>query len=217
MPVRISLTGVSGAGIRIVGRMGCWRQASVAFSSQLRYALIPVGSTRILKNPGQPKPTLCRSTNAPETAIRMPGKEATARIKINKLLEAAGLALLSGRQRARQHLSRTQHHDQVNRPGRARRQFRENRQRVHRLPPPRRQGLPIHRSGGESRRQESARRQGAGPQVRPFPELPFRHPLQREPALFLGPRTRQPLPHHLVSDARFGASATKRSRPTRSA
>ena len=134
----------------------------------------------------------------------MSEKEATARIKINKLLEAAGWRFFRGRQRARQHPPRTQRHDQVSRSRRARRELREDEQGLHRLPAARRQGLPAHRPGGQGRGQEPARRQGAGPQVRPLPELPLRHPLQRQPALLLGSGARQPLRHHLVPDAGLG-------------
>jgi hypothetical protein len=95
--------------------------------------------------------------------------------------------------------ARTQRHHQVRRPRRARRELREDPQGLRRLPAARRQGLPAHRPGGQGRGQEPARRQGAGPQVRPLPELPLRHPLQRQPALLLGSGTRQPVPHHLVS------------------
>ena len=103
----------------------------------------------------------------------MSDKEATARIKINKLLEAAGWRFFRGRQRARQHPSRTQRHDQVDRPRRARRQLREDGEGLHRLPSARRQGLPVHRPGSQGRGQEPARRQGAGPQVRPSQNCRF--------------------------------------------
>ena len=64
--------------------------------------------------------------------------------------------------------------------------------------------FPPHRPGGQVRVKKPARRQGAGPEVRAFAELPLCHTLQWEPALLLGSGARQPLPHYLVSHTGFG-------------
>ena len=46
-------------------------------------------------------------------------------------------------------------------------------------------------------------------QIRPFPELPLRHPVERQSALLLGSGTRQPLYHHLLPDAGLGIRLPK--------
>ena len=60
----------------------------------------------------------------------MSEKEATARIKINKLLEAAGWRFFPEGGKPGQHPPRTQRHDQDGRPGRPRRGLREDRARA---------------------------------------------------------------------------------------
>ncbi len=134
----------------------------------------------------------------------MPDKEATARIKINKLLEAAGWRFFpdgTAPANIRLEPSVTIKSTDLDALGD---NFEKTTKGFVDFLLARRQGLPAPRPRSQSRGQESARRQGAGPQVRQVPELPLRHPLQRQPALLLGPRTRQPLRHHLVSDTGLG-------------
>ena len=117
----------------------------------------------------------------------MPEKEAAARIKINKLLEAAGWRFFAdGKSPANIQLepSVTLKSSDLDALG-------ENFEKASKgfidfllLDD---EGLPAHRPGGQIGGQEPARRQGAGPQICQIPELPLRHPLQRQPALLLGP------------------------------
>ena len=65
-------------------------------------------------------------------------------------------------------------------------------------------GFPLIVLEAKSEDKNPARRQGAGTQIRPLPELPLRHPVERKPALLLGSGARQPLCHHLLSDAGIG-------------
>ncbi len=130
----------------------------------------------------------------------MPEKEATARIKINKLLEAAGWRFFQeGNMPANIRLepSVTIKSTDLDALGD---NFEKTTKGFVDFLLLDAKGFPLIVLRGQGRGQESARRQRAGSQVRPFTELPLRHPLQREPALFLGSRTRQPLRHHLVSD-----------------
>ena len=46
---------------------------------------------------------------------------------------------------------------------------------------------------------------GAGSEIRPLPKLPLRHPFQWQPALLLGPPARQSPPHPRLSHAGIGA------------
>ena len=74
-------------------------------------------------------------------------------------------------------------------------------------------GFPFIVLEAKAEDKRSARRQGTGAQIRPVPELPLRHSLERQPALLLGPRTRQSLCHYLVPHARTRSPATKRPCP----
>ena len=135
----------------------------------------------------------------------MPNKEATARIKINKLLEAAGWRFFRGR-RARPPTSALNPASRSSQPTwtRLATNFEKTSKGFIDFLLLDAKGFPLIVLEAKVGGQEPARRQGAGPQIRPVPELPLRHPLQRQPALLLGPGTRQPLHHHVVPDAGLG-------------
>ena len=59
-------------------------------------------------------------------------------------------------------------------------------------------GFPLIVLEAKSARQRAFGRQGASKELRPLAELPLRHTVQRQPALFLGPGARQPPYHHAV-------------------
>ena len=123
-------------------------------------------------------------------------KEATARIKINKLLEAAGWRFFpEGNAPANIRLepSVTIKSADLDALGETSRRPKEDSSTFFCSTP----RASRSSSSKQSRGQEPARRQGTGPQVRALPELPLRHSLQRQPALLLGPRTWQPVRHHL--------------------
>ena len=134
----------------------------------------------------------------------MANKEATARIKINKLLEAAGWRFFpEGNAPANIRLepSVTIKSADLDALG-------ENFEKTSKgfidfllLDA---KGFPLIVLEAKVGGQEPARRQGAGPQIRQVPELPLRHPLQRQPALLLGSGARQPLRHHVLPDAGLG-------------
>ena len=148
---------------------------------------------------------------------RMRHKEATARIKINKLLEAAGWRFFpEGNAPANIRLEPSVTikstdldalGDNFEKTGKGFIDFLLLDAK----------GFPFIVLEAKVGGQEPAGRQGAGPQICPLPELPLRHPLQRQPALLLGSGTRQPLHHHLVSDARLGDRLPEGHARTRSA
>ena len=140
----------------------------------------------------------------------MPEKEATARIKINKLLEAAGWRFFpegSAPANIRLEPSVTIKSTDLDALGD---NFEKTKKGFVDFLLLDSKGFPFIVLEAKAEDKESACRQGAGPQVCPVPELPLRHPLQRQPALFLGPGTRQSLRHHFVSQHRSRSSATRR-------
>ena len=116
----------------------------------------------------------------------MSSKEATARIKINKLLEAAGWRFFAENgapANIRLEPNVTIKSSDLDALG-------ENFEKTSKgfidfllLDA---KSFPLHRPRGQGGGQEPARRQGTGAQVRQVAELPLRHPLQRQPALLLG-------------------------------
>ena len=65
-------------------------------------------------------------------------------------------------------------------------------------------GFPLVVLEAKSEAPQPADGQGAGQKVRQIPELPIRHPLKWQPPLLLGPRTRQPTHNQHVSVSRLG-------------
>ena len=123
--------------------------------------------------------------------------EAAARIKINKLLEAAGWRFFAETERPPTSVG-TQRQDQVGGPRRTRRELREDATRgfidfllLNE------KGFPfiVLEAKAEDKSPSSARSRPASTQVS---ELPLCHPLQRQPALLLGPGAGQSLSHHVV-------------------
>ena len=153
----------------------------------------------------------------------MSAKEATARIKINKLLEASGwrffaegnapaniclepnVTIKSSEldaygndfEKTSKGSSTACCSTQKASPSSSSKPNRRTRG-VRRLPAARRKRLPHHRPRSQIGGQEPARRQGAGPQVREVPELPIRNSLQRQFALLLGLGARESVRHYIL-------------------
>ena len=116
--------------------------------------------------------------------------EATARIKINTLLEAAGWHFFAdGDQPANIQLEPSVTIKESDLDG-----LGENFENIKKgyidfllLDA---KGFPLIVLEAKAEDKESAGRQRAGPQIRPFAELPLRYALQRQPALLLGPGAR---------------------------
>ena len=135
--------------------------------------------------------------------------EAAARIKINKLLEAAGWRFFpAGGQPANIRLesSVTIQTSDLEALGN---DFEQSSRGFIDFLLLDAKGFSPHRSGGQGGGERPVGRQGAGAQVRPFAELSLRPSLERQPSLFLGSRTWQSLSHHFVPHARFGSRLSK--------